>query len=101
MFRKPIVCLVTARRRLCDGCDDLRARRCLVDQAKEAIDAGVDLVQIREPDLEGAALVEVVRDIVGLARSSGTRAIVNDRLDVAIAAGAEGVHLRADSISPS
>ena len=100
MFRKPIVCVVTARRRLCPGCDDARARRCLVQQAQAAIDSGVDLLQVRERDLEAAALTAIVEEIVILARSSSTRVVVNDRLDVALAAGAAGVHLRGDSMPP-
>jgi len=101
MFRKPLLCLVTARRRVCDGCDEAMARRCLVDQAKQAIDAGIDLIQIREPDLEGAALFDIVSEVVSLARSSSARVIVNDRLDVAIAAGAAGVHLPGRSMPPA
>src|SRR5207248_78303 len=59
---------------------------------------GVDLVQLRERDLEAALLYDLVAQAVDDARGSGTRILVNDRLDVAIAAGADGVHLRADSI---
>jgi thiamine-phosphate diphosphorylase len=58
-------------------------------------------VQIRERDLAARALAALVSAMVALARGSQTRIVVNDRLDVAIAAGAAGVHLRSDSVSPS
>jgi len=66
---------------------------------RRAVDAGIDLVQVREHDLEAANLTDLVQQILAIARGSGTRIVVNDRLDVAIAAGAEGVHLRHDSVS--
>jgi thiamine-phosphate pyrophosphorylase len=58
------------------------------------------VVQIRERDLETADLARLVADVVALARGSDTRVVVNDRLDVALATGAAGVHLRGDSIAP-
>ena len=60
--------------------------------------AGVDLIQIRERDLDDRALVTLVRAAVAAVRGTPARVIVNDRTDVALAAGAAGVHLRADSI---
>src|SRR5205085_3613747 len=47
------------------------------------------------------ALVRLVRDMLDAVRGAGTRVLVNDRVDVAIAAGAGGVHLRADSAAAS
>jgi thiamine-phosphate diphosphorylase len=84
------ICLVTDRR-----------RRPPIEQAAEAIDAGVDLIQIRERDLDTSALVSLVSRVVELTRGSRTRVVVNDRLDVALACGAHGVHLRGDSVPPS
>ena len=98
--RWPIICLVTDRRRLSPGGDDAAAVRCLIDQLREAVDAGIDLVQIRERGLEDARLADLVAEAVGLARGSTTLIVVNDRLDVALASGAHGVHLRADSMPP-
>lgn len=69
----------------------------ILRQARAAIDAGVDLIQVREPDLEAAQLVALTGDIVAAARGTATRVLVNDRLDVALAGGAGGVHLRGDS----
>ena len=59
-----------------------------------AIDAGMDWVQIREKDLPARRLLAVVEAAVGRARREGrTRVMVNDRLDVALASNAHGVHL--------
>jgi len=96
-----IVCLVTDRRRICPSGRFDAARRCIVEQARHAVEAGVDLVQIRERDLEASELLSLAADVVRLTRGTTTRVIVNDRLDVALAAGADGVHLRADSLPPS
>ena len=94
-------CLVTDRRRLTEaGASVDDARRLLLAQLEEAVNGGVDLVQVRERDLDAAQLAALVRDVVSLARGSRTRVVVNDRLDVALACGAGGVHLRGDSIPP-
>jgi thiamine-phosphate pyrophosphorylase len=58
-----------------------------------AIRAGVDLVQIREKELSGRDLMEIVRPAVESARGTQTQVVVNDRLDVALASDAAGVHL--------
>lgn len=93
-------CLVTDRRRLSPHDQSFAAaRRCLVEQAQRASGDGIELIQIRERDLEAADLAAVVTDIVAVTRGSATRVVVNDRLDVALACGADGVHLRADSVS--
>jgi thiamine-phosphate pyrophosphorylase len=81
------ICLVTDRR-----------ARPPVEQAREAVQGGVDLIQVREPDLEARPLAELAAAIVAVARGSATRVVVNDRLDVAMSCGAGGVHLRGDSI---
>jgi thiamine-phosphate pyrophosphorylase len=95
-------CLVTDRRRLCGaGCPIAEARARLVEQARRAAAADVDLIQVREPDLEAGALAEIVRAVLAATAGSSTRVVVNDRLDVALACGAHGVHLRGDSFSPA
>jgi thiamine-phosphate diphosphorylase len=55
----------------------------------------VDLIQIREPDLDAGALADLVRGVSARARGSRTTVVVNDRADVAAAADAGGVHLKA------
>jgi thiamine-phosphate pyrophosphorylase len=94
-----MICLVTDRRRLSGGqATFAEERRCLVAQARHAVAAGVHLIQLRERDLEAADLAGVARELLAVTRGTTTRLVVNDRLDVALACGADGVHLRADSI---
>jgi thiamine-phosphate pyrophosphorylase len=73
----------------------------LCRQAEGAVAAGVDFLQVRERDLDARALAALVRAIVAVARGSRTRVMVNDRIDVAMATGAAGVHLRSDSPPPA
>jgi thiamine-phosphate pyrophosphorylase len=97
--RRALVCLVTDRRRLARALRAPTSQRIdlLLAQIEGAVAGGVDLVQIREGDLDAARLVALVRESVTLARRAGALVVVNDRADVAIAAGADGVHLREDS----
>lgn len=91
--------LITDRHRLAPGADEASAIACLVRQIAAAVAAGIDVIQIRERDLEARPLAELVRLAVAAARGGTTRVVVNERLDVALAAGAHGVHLRGDSIA--
>jgi thiamine-phosphate pyrophosphorylase len=88
---KPVICMVTRR-----TTGESEAR--LVSRVAAAARAGVHLVQVRERDLDGGALTRLVARCVEAVRQTATRVIVNDRLDVALAAGAHGVHLRGDSV---
>jgi thiamine-phosphate pyrophosphorylase len=94
-----ILHLVTNRSRLSGHVSFLEARRCLLLQLQHAVDARLDCVQIRERDLEARDLADLTTDAVRLTRGTSTRVVVNDRLDVALACGADGVHLRADSVA--
>lgn len=91
-----MLCLVTDRRRLgaALGIESGDWDEALRTQVRAAAESGVDLVQVREPDLEAAALVGLVKAIVSDLKDTATRVLVNDRLDVAWAAGAAGVHLK-------
>jgi thiamine-phosphate pyrophosphorylase len=93
------ICLVTDRRRLAPGASLDLARERVAAQARDAVDAGIDLFQVRERDLEARDLAALVDAVVAVTRGTRTRVVVNDRLDVALACGADGVHLRADSIA--
>ena len=89
---RPVVCMITDRRRF-GSTEDALVRR-----VAAAAVAGVDLVQIRERDLEGGALSRLVVRCLEATTGTRTRVLVNDRLDVALGAGAHGVHLRGDSM---
>ena len=92
----PLLCLVTDRLRL--G----RAGRSdpgpLLDLIGAAAGAGCDLVQIREADLDDRVLGRLVERAVERTRRTRTRILVNDRVDVALAHGADGVHLKSGSV---
>ena len=57
------------------------------------IDSGADCVQVREKDMNAADLLHRVEAVVQVARPAGVTVVVNDRVDVAIAAAADGAHM--------
>jgi thiamine-phosphate diphosphorylase len=91
---RAVVCMVTDRQRIQGG-----SAEALVRHVGAAARAGVHLVQVRERDLEARALTDLVARCVDAVAPTRTRILVNDRLDVALAAGAHGVHLRGDSVA--
>lgn len=95
--RRPLVCVVTDRRRWA-GLPEATALARLDTLVQSAVDAGLALVQVRERDMEAGALYHLVRRLVAYAASSPSAIVVNDRVDVAAAAGAAGAHLRASSV---
>ena len=122
--RVPLLCYVTDRRSLVSAEGSkarhpLDARKILIEKIAAAAAAGVDWIQIREKDLSGKECSSLTREAVRLAArssSGGTakvsassiseaacelvsaRILVNDRLDVALAAQASGVHLSEKSL---
>jgi len=67
---------------------------------EQALEGGIRAVQLREKDLGGRELLELARALRALTARAGARLFVNDRIDVALAAGADGVHLGRASIPP-
>ena len=84
--------LVTDRRRAAGG--DLLAA------VGRALEGGVRAVQLREKDLPGRELYELAVVLRALTSRHGARLLVNDSIDVAVAAGADGVHLGVASVPP-
>ena len=73
---------------------DLERRRAAIDAA---LGAGVDAIQLRDPRASGGALLRAARALRSLTRATGAALLVNDRVDVALAVAADGVHLPAAS----
>ncbi len=90
---KPIVCYVTDRKAL-GAADPVRSLLAKIGRARTA---GVDWVQVRERDMPARELLSLANAAIGL-RQGEARILVNDRLDVALAAGASGVHLGSASV---
>ena len=101
---KPLLCYVTDRHslRVANSTDSIEA---LMRKIAEVAAAGVDWVQIREKDLTARELASLTEKSLRIAARSfakssfPTRVLVNDRLDVAIAERAGGVHLGENSLS--
>jgi thiamine-phosphate pyrophosphorylase len=70
----------------------------ILQLAEAAVAAQLSLVQIREKNLSARMLYELVTSATKITRGSLTRLLVNDRLDVALVAGADGVHLTSASL---
>jgi thiamine-phosphate diphosphorylase len=92
----PILCMVTSGR--LSGVATSDESSALLERIAVAARAGVTLVQVREPHLESRELAAFAAAAVGAVAGTASRIIVNDRLDVAMAAGAHGVHLKKAAI---
>ena len=89
----PILCLVV---------DAASSRGARTREVGEACGAGVDWLQLRDRELAGAAWLDWAESLAQSARAHapGIRIIANRRLDMALAMGADGVHLGFDAASP-
>lgn len=95
-FEKPIIYLITKGE--ATESNFAQARREILDIVRVAVDERVSLVQLREKRLSARSLVELTAAAAKITRGSATRLLVNDRADIAVAAGADGVHLTANSL---
>lgn len=65
-----------------------------------ALDSGVRMFQLREKDLSSGNLLRLGHQVAEITRNAGAQLFINDRVDIALAVGADGVHLRTSSFSP-
>ena len=98
-----LLCYITDRTKFPHN--ESARQHALLAKIAEATRAGVDLIQLREKDLSTRELETLARAAVQVVRENSgnpaTRLLINSRSDVAMACGADGVHLRSDDISPS
>ncbi len=88
-----LLCYISDRKSFSGG--EAQQRTALLRRIAEAARAGVDYIQVREKDLTARQLEGLVREALAVVRQSpgATRLLVNGRTDVALACGADGVHL--------
>ncbi|KAK9904248.1 hypothetical protein WJX75_007665 [Coccomyxa subellipsoidea] len=70
-----------------------RMRRSNVEAVSAAIDGGITVVQLREKDVDGGDFLAEAVAVIKIARPRGVPVIINDRVDVALAADADGAHI--------
>jgi thiamine-phosphate pyrophosphorylase len=63
-----------------------------------ALSGGIRLIQLREKELSGYAFFKLAEQVRAMTREAGALLIINDRLDIALATGADGVHLGQDDV---
>jgi thiamine-phosphate pyrophosphorylase len=87
--------------------DELARRRRLLEKISEAARAGINYIQLREKGLPSRELEAVAREAVARIESLRTENrelrtafLINSRTDIALAVGADGVHLRSDDVLP-
>jgi len=95
---KPILYLITRGATTEATTSDAPEFKQILGQVSAAVAAGIDLIQIREKQLTARVLFELVFEAGKLTRGSNTRLLVNDRVDIAAGAGADGVHLTTQSL---
>jgi thiamine-phosphate pyrophosphorylase len=83
--------------------NETQRRARLLEKISEAALTGIDYIQLREKDLSVKELETLARESVQLIceSRSKTRLLINSRSDIALAAQANGVHLRSNDISPA
>ncbi len=72
----------------------------IVRAVESALEGGVRLVQLREKDLSAKEILTLAKRLRAKTSESGAKLFINDRVDIALLSGADGVHLGQDSFSP-
>ena len=93
---KPITYLITRGEATSENFAS--AKQQILDIIALAVEEKVSLIQIREKHLTALLLCELTEAAVALAGGSTTKVLVNDRADIAMTCGADGVHLTSNSI---
>jgi len=96
---KPILYLITRGATVDTSTPASKEFHDILTQVSVAVEAGTELIQLREKNLTARVLFELTERAVEITRGSSTRVLVNDRADVAAGAGADGVHLTTRSLT--
>lgn len=96
--QKPLIYLITRGATSVQTTPTTKDFSQLLRQVEAAVEAGIELLQIREKELRATVLYKLVFEAAAITRGSATRLLVNDRSDIASAAGADGVHLTTQSL---
>ncbi len=73
----------------------------ILNLIRAAVENRISLIQIREKQLSARDLFELAKSIATITQNTETKLLINDRADIALAAKADGVHLTANSLSPT
>jgi thiamine-phosphate pyrophosphorylase len=73
-------------------------QRPLTAVLSQALEAGARMVQIREKDLDTPELIDLAQQLIPVIKQHQGKVLLNDRVDLALALNADGVHLRSDSL---
>ena len=98
-FKRPAIYLITEGSATSENYPESRDK--ILKIVRQAVECGVSMVQVREKRLTTKLLFSLVSDLARIAVGSKTAILVNDRADVAMAAGADGVHLTSSSLPVS
>ncbi len=98
MLTRPIVYLITEGRLTASNFFETAPE--ILKTVRIAADSGITLIQVREKRLPAKLLLEITRMIADTVHGTRTKVVVNDRADIAAAAGAHGVHLTSGSVRP-
>ena len=71
-----------------------------IEQVRRLIAGGATLIQLREKNAPAGEFYDAAVGSIALAREHGVKIVINDRVDIAVASGADGVHLGQDDLPP-
>ncbi len=94
---KPLIYLITDGKAIAENFADKKAE--ILKLIKNAVQAKISLIQIREKKLSARLVFELAAEAVKLRRNTETKILINDRADIALAANADGVHLTSHSLT--
>ncbi|HKZ00631.1 MAG TPA: thiamine phosphate synthase, partial [Pyrinomonadaceae bacterium] len=97
-LRRPAVYLITSGKTSAATTPASKDFSQVLDLVEAAVEAEVDLLQIREKNLTARVLYDLTLQAARITRGTNTRLLINDRADIASSAQAQGVHLTTNSL---